>query len=140
MAALYEYDPLPSTGVHFRLLEYEANQYTELMTFRLAVKELPLDNRTSLDYTALSYTWAEDEPSHKIIVNDSLFSISQNLYGFLLEWRSSRDGPALLWIDAVCINQEDLEERASQVRYMQQLFRGARNVIAWLGLAHRQAT
>ncbi|KAK2730428.1 ankyrin and het domain-containing protein [Colletotrichum kahawae] len=38
-----------------------------------------------------------------------------------------------LWIDALCINQADLDERASQVRLMRSIFRGAKRVLAWLG-------
>jgi hypothetical protein len=133
MAIRFEYDPLPSTGVHIRLLKYQHDQDTELMVFRLTTNELPMNDQTSLDYFALSYTWGDDEPSHTIIVNGSPFTIAQNLYDFLLQRRFSRDSAVALWVDAICIDQDDLEERASQVRYMQQIYRGATKVIAWLG-------
>jgi hypothetical protein len=38
-----------------------------------------------------------------------------------------------LWADAVCINQEDLEERGQQVKMMGSIFRNVNHVAAWLG-------
>ncbi|TLS29240.1 hypothetical protein PpBr36_01993 [Pyricularia pennisetigena] len=38
-----------------------------------------------------------------------------------------------LWADAVCINQEDLDERTSQVELMGRIFAGAHRVLAWMG-------
>jgi hypothetical protein len=40
-----------------------------------------------------------------------------------------------LWVDAICINQDDLEERAIQVKRMGLIYRQASRVVAWLGLA-----
>jgi hypothetical protein len=39
----------------------------------------------------------------------------------------------LLWIDAICINQEDLEERENQVRFMCEIYQRAERVVCWLG-------
>jgi Heterokaryon incompatibility protein (HET) len=39
-----------------------------------------------------------------------------------------------VWIDAICINQEDIEERASQVRLMRGIYQNARRVVVWLGV------
>lgn len=45
------------------------------------------------------------------------------------------DTDLLIWIDAISINQDDLEERARQVRMMGQIFRAALGVCIWLGSA-----
>ena len=40
---------------------------------------------------------------------------------------------SLIWIDAICIHQQDLEERASQVQFMRHIFGSASRVLIWLG-------
>lgn len=39
----------------------------------------------------------------------------------------------LLWIDALCINQADVEERSHQVSFMDEIYREAHTVLIWLG-------
>ena len=58
--------------------------------------------------------------------------VSTNLYNLL---RRLRDPAAstTLWIDALCINQDDFDERASQVLLMADIYRRARAVVLWLG-------
>ncbi|KAG5769211.1 hypothetical protein H9Q72_003483 [Fusarium xylarioides] len=46
--------------------------------------------------------------------------------------------PTLLWVDAICINQDDLDERAQQVALMQQIYSRASSVLVWLGRATEQ--
>ncbi|ODH51488.1 hypothetical protein GX48_02356 [Paracoccidioides brasiliensis] len=44
------------------------------------------------------------------------------------------DGPQVwMWVDQICINQEDLEERATQVTMMDQIYQKARYTLMWLG-------
>jgi hypothetical protein len=78
------------------------------------------------------------------------FEITANCYEFLVRFQQLRarvhdgslrsDLPGLssfdlqyLWIDAICINQDSLSERASQVRVMDRIYRQAMNVLIWLG-------
>jgi hypothetical protein len=42
--------------------------------------------------------------------------------------------PQLIWIDALCINQSDLQERARQVNIMQKIYKGAGSLAVWLGI------
>ena len=44
-----------------------------------------------------------------------------------------KEAPVLFWIDQLCINQEDLEERARQVGLMQEIYALAKVVYVWLG-------
>ncbi len=68
--------------------------------------------------------------------------MTENLDKFLREWRRrSGNGEAAgfanrpLWVDAVCINQDDLEERSSQVQQMGTIYRSAARTLSWLGEA-----
>lgn len=47
--------------------------------------------------------------------------------------RKRADAEHLLWIDAICINQDDLDERSQQVRLMKNIYSTAGRVLVWLG-------
>ncbi|KAF2758466.1 HET-domain-containing protein [Pseudovirgaria hyperparasitica] len=88
-------------------------------------------------YEALSYTWGNAELVDEIEVNGKSLWITDNLHtalGYLRLPRQDR----VLWIDAICINQTDLQERREQVERMGEIFRGATRVIFWLGKATRE--
>ena len=85
-------------------------------------------------FEALSYEWGPAEPRHILIVDETHgVWIRRNLAValMLLRWRNV---DRHIWIDAVCINQGDLEERASQVQRMHRIYSSATEVIMFLGL------
>ena len=41
----------------------------------------------------------------------------------------------IIWIDAICINQEDNDEKGQQVQSMAKIYAKASRVIVWLGRA-----
>lgn len=96
-------------------------------------------------YRALSYTWGSairpitseyelsspDEPQ-QILCNDQPFLVTQNLHEALLELRHL-GSPDWLWVDAICINQSNAEEKARQVSMMGQIYMSSIETIAWLG-------
>ena len=85
-------------------------------------------------YEALSYLWGHHGYAQTIVCNGRCLSISQNLYGFLDRLRVNKAlTPARLWIDAICINQKDNEERSQQVMLMKHIYTQAQGVIIWLG-------
>ena len=47
--------------------------------------------------------------------------------------RGDDRGSRVLWADAVCVNQEDLEERGIQISMMREIYQRARRVLVWLG-------
>jgi Heterokaryon incompatibility protein (HET) len=103
----------------------------------------PEDNRiqcrhfiTSLDsfpsYDALSYMWGQpDDLNLKIWVNGFLVPVRRNLLCALRVLRG--DVERVLWIDALCINQNDEQERSHQVEMMGEIYKMAYWVLAWLG-------
>jgi hypothetical protein len=66
----------------------------------------------------------------------SLFG-DDNLHAALVRLRDWRDSNSDyihgLWLDALCINQENIPERSSEVRLMSRLYELARVVFGWLG-------
>ena len=87
------------------------------------------------DYATLSYTWGSETRRHQIVLNDRKVSVTENLAIALGAMARSGDyvGQFKLWIDAICINQDDELERASQVSKMRDIYSRAWAVVAWLG-------
>lgn len=87
------------------------------------------------DYYALSYTWGNLDEQATIVLNGFDFKVTKNLENAL---RNLRDCNALpeqhfLWVDALCINQEDLLERASEVQRMQAIYSSSIETMVYLG-------
>ncbi|KAL9078931.1 MAG: hypothetical protein Q9157_002155 [Trypethelium eluteriae] len=83
-------------------------------------------------YNALSYVWGPPDMSETITINQQLFRVSVTLSQALHQIRHSENA-RVVWIDALCINQDDFNERSSQVLLMQHIYSRATSVIVWLG-------
>ncbi len=83
-------------------------------------------------YSALSYTWGDTSATAAITLNGQPFTVTENLLSALRHLRNP-DNAISLWIDAICINQNDLSERSWQVRRMKSIYENAARVICWLG-------
>jgi hypothetical protein len=97
------------------------------------------DVADELKFEALSYTWGDADISDFAEVDLSgskeeraTLGLRPNLAAALRHLRL-RDRVRVLWIDAICINQEDIEERNEQVKRMSHIYSSAYKVIAWLG-------
>ncbi|KAK1758910.1 heterokaryon incompatibility protein-domain-containing protein [Echria macrotheca] len=84
------------------------------------------------DYEALSYCWGDPALSQEICIDSAKFSITEKAACALRHLRTT-DKVRRIWIDAVCINQSDLDERLHQVRHMKNIYENASRVLAWLG-------
>lgn len=85
-------------------------------------------------FKALSYCWGSAVDPKPIILNNCVMHVTQSLHSALQQFKSQMLN-TYLWVDALCINQEDLEERSSQVLYMRDIYMKAELVIVWLGEA-----
>ena len=82
-------------------------------------------------YLALSYCWGESPGRRHISLNGTTFGVTRNLHRALRQLRSH--GYPAVWVDALCIDQSDLEERSLQVNRMRAIYRKAAGVAIWLG-------
>lgn len=128
----YVYSGLPST-LHIRVLILKPSQNPIAplrFSFRIGdVKEL-MDK-----YEALSYTWGAPNFRHKLYnddIPDSYLKITSNLRDALTKLRLPFQ-VQLIWADAVCINQQDQNEKSFQIPMMGEIYRNARAVVIWLG-------
>lgn len=99
---------------------------------------LPDEDRVQ-PYEALSYTWGAPVFSHPVVCNGVDFSVTQNLHAALVHLRYP-DRERWVWIDALCINQYDLHEKARQVKALYRIFERAAKTLVWLGQAGLEAT
>ena len=82
-------------------------------------------------YEALSYTWGDEQPVKTIFIDDTKVIVRDNLYSALSILRVPNG--RTIWVDAICIDQSNLEERQYQVGLMDHIYHQAKNVIIWLG-------
>lgn len=131
----YAYRKLDGHGA-IRLLILHPAAYQE--EIRVTLREGNLYEDT---YRALSYVW-NDPYSQKIVGHDTATvvynetgqrqSVTANLYLALCHLRSTSE-EQILWVDAICINQTDMQERGQQVSTMGAIYSGATEVVVWLG-------
>ncbi|KAF2651311.1 HET-domain-containing protein [Lophiostoma macrostomum CBS 122681] len=91
-------------------------------------------------YEALSYVWGVEESNAYLHIKSTWHPISQRLplktnLETALRHLRYRDRPRTLWIDAICINQQNIAERNEQVHRMGSIYRRASRVVVWLGEA-----
>lgn len=112
----------------------------------IAVNKLSTRTSPTQEFEAVSYTWGPPEAvSHVRIVasasgmNEGPISIARNLNIALRQLRLTKQY-RVLWIDALCINQQDKEddgEKSRQVQMMGDIYSAARRVSIWLGPADK---
>lgn len=85
------------------------------------------------DYTALSYAWGPPGNDRPVWIDGSKLMVRKNLWMALFYLRSKLE-TLTLWIDAICINQSDTNERNHQVAQMGSIYSNAVEVLVWLGM------
>ncbi|KAF2994221.1 hypothetical protein E8E14_002358 [Neopestalotiopsis sp. 37M] len=138
MSRPYIYDALPENQI--RLLSVTASDSAP-HAIVLDLHQVALEGAK---YTALSYTWGRPEPlrldpsfdegrTYELQCGGGFVSVRQSLFDFLQQAKAFDHPLPLLWIDALCINQEDLDERSKQVSLMSKIYTSAQHVWVWLG-------
>lgn len=99
--------------------------------------EIQCDLRTAstkdlLEYRCLSYVWGTSANRRRIWLNEHWYSITANLFAALCCLRRNLI-EGFIWIDALCINQNDEIEKAEQVPRMGRIYQNASEVLIWLG-------
>lgn len=112
----------------------EVSLYTaDLVHMKGAVVHMP-SGTERIDYEALSYAWDHVKPDQKpyILCSGLAYAVSPSVYQVLTRLRSPQQS-RYLWIDFLCINQYDIQEKDIQVTNMFSVYLKAKRIIAWLG-------
>lgn len=133
----YEHLPLEHEKSIRVLVLFPSQNRDDDVQFRLLTKRLSHSDLKDIEptYEALSYTWGDPTDTARIYsdqgANASL-EVTRNCFNALKALRQSHER-RYMWIDAICINQNDLEERSRQVRLMARIFANASRTIIYLG-------
>ncbi|KAH7144164.1 heterokaryon incompatibility protein-domain-containing protein [Dactylonectria estremocensis] len=115
-------------GRQIRILVIEPGKYGDKLICQL--ETVDLDQKP--DFEALSYCWGDKLSMETVLVNDHYHQVTTNLYGALQRLRYN-DKPRMIWVDAVCINQKDDNEKAHQVNMMKYIFTTATSTTLFIG-------
>ncbi|KAI1291662.1 heterokaryon incompatibility protein-domain-containing protein [Xylaria venustula] len=131
LESTYKYSAL-SHPDSIRVLVLAASAEPKASIHGAIVEHRLSDHDARQGYTALSYAWGNREVRHMIHIGGSLLGIGDNLHSALQNIRR-KDRPVRLWVDALCINQEDINERNHQVQQMRNIYSSAVETIIYLG-------
>jgi hypothetical protein len=111
----YTYKPLSSKR-HIRITEIQPGTVGSPISITLREVLLPSGRQQQCKekYQTLSYEWGDSPRNTPLKCDGKMLLITTNLLAALQRLRSPTE-VLLLWVDSICINQEDVKERSSQV-------------------------
>ena len=133
------YRKLDFSQKQIRLLVLDYNDSQSQRPIRCSLVQTNLDRAPPFE--ALSYVWGDPGTTVVFKVGSHTLNITQNLYTTLhhlskptlVEKGPGTTSSRRIWIDALCINQDDVHERNEQVRLMFSIYQKAARVLVWLG-------
>jgi hypothetical protein len=131
--APYPYSPLDPGERNIRLLRILRRGWGTEDVYCEFIDSLS-DKDKGIPYKALSYTWGVDPQRTPVFVDDHPVDVTENLHSALQHIRQ-RGEDVVLWVDAICINQQDAQEKGHQVKQMKYIYTNAEQVLIWLGPA-----
>ncbi|KAK0610764.1 heterokaryon incompatibility protein-domain-containing protein [Immersiella caudata] len=129
-ASTYRYKRIDLATDAIRLVHLTRGYHNDPIECRLF--ETWLHQIEGVPYEALSYHWGSPRKDAEIMLDGCQLGITENLSRALTHLRLE-DRDRILWVDAICIDQDDEKERGHQVGQMRDIYRNAEQVIVWLG-------
>ena len=124
----FTYDALNNANAQLRLLSIEPGEWSAPLKATL----FTFDRSTAPQYAAISYTWGDPTPVQPISINGTAYDVRFNCYYALVQARYHKKR-SHLWIDSICINQDDVAEKSAQVAHMDETFSSAHAVYFCVG-------
>jgi hypothetical protein len=85
----------------------------------------------NFSYEAVSYTWGAADLTHEVVVNNQHLRITKSAYDVLEGYRKAGN-TAWIWIDSICIDQQNVSEKNHQLKLIPRIYGKAVRVAAWL--------
>ncbi len=128
MGSTHIYEDLDFSERQTRLLHLLPGSWEEPICCSLQV--VSLDDKPL--YQGLSYAWGKSNFVNTVHVNERPLPITANLWAALRRLRRTKQ-ERILWIDAISINQQNLDERSYQLSLMGEIYTSASEIMIWLG-------
>ncbi|GKZ33157.1 hypothetical protein AbraIFM66950_002943 [Aspergillus brasiliensis] len=125
----FSYSPLNPDAVEIRLLTILPDK-NEKSPVKCNLQTVSLNNPP--EFEALSYVWGSVTEKVGITLDDIPFQVTTNLEAALKCLRHARK-KRLIWIDFICIDQNNVKEKNTQLPLMGRIYKDATAVVAWLG-------
>jgi hypothetical protein len=126
----FQYAPLDLAGDGLRLIYLLRGHPPDPVDCRIL--ETCLREVDCIPYEALSYCWGSSGKTSAIILDSCHKPVTDNLFAALKHLRSP-GSDRILWIDAICIDQDNKKEQGHQVAQMKRIYENAEGVVVWLG-------
>ncbi|KAI8724185.1 HET domain-containing protein [Fusarium sp. LHS14.1] len=130
------YHRIQSAAGDIRILIVQPGQPEDPLECHLEVARLSLDQgskpENSPSYEAISYCWGDPTPCKPCDLDGIAIKIPASASEVIHRFRLS-DAPRRIWIDALCINQQDIVERGEQVSLMGAVYSQCTRCLVWLG-------
>jgi hypothetical protein len=123
----YIFETFKDARTEIRILTIQPGSADDPLTCSLETASL----ESLPTYEALSYTWGDNATKTPININGKRFLAFGNAHDALFELRDPESSRSI-WIDAICINQQDLEEKQHQILLMKVVYERASQVVVWL--------
>ncbi|CAI9630242.1 unnamed protein product [Alternaria burnsii] len=130
----FAYKPIDLDRPAFRLLNLRRGRWSDI---ECTMYQAYLGGDDTIPYDALSYTWGGTQKTSRVKVNGEYLDVTENLHSALQHLRSENVDKTL-WVDAICIDQNNERERGHQVQQMCKIYSQAEAVVVWLGQATRE--
>lgn len=131
----FRYQPLPDYQRFIRLITIAPTLSPDEGLIQCSMSQTKL---TGARYECLSYRWGKPGPGKLVLIDGKYAYIQENLFEFLDTVRATYR--ETIWIDALCINQDDSTEKGHQVTQMGDIYSEASRVCVWLGRPLKQQT
>jgi hypothetical protein len=149
----YDYSPLKDMKRRIRLLrlvssglenpiidcelfEVEFNENNEPFRVQDFEDNDSITAQKPVEYEALSWCWGTEEPEYAIRIREGVEQYklqAKRQLVLALKYLRRNHKDRILWIDGICIDQEDSNERNHQVQMMSMIYNRAKKVCVWLG-------
>ncbi|PQE16184.1 heterokaryon incompatibility het-6 protein [Rutstroemia sp. NJR-2017a BVV2] len=125
----YQYRELQHAR-NIRLLEHSGRLDSNDVRFHLSEHSL---QRVDGEFIAISYCWGRETPTKPLPISSSAYLKVTKTVDSLLKHVAGVASGLPVWVDAICINQDDIKEKNNQVSMMRDIYAAAKCVLVWLG-------
>lgn len=131
----FPYEPLKTDRHEIRLIQLKAKTHEPSQSdCALSVDLIHAQRGHCQPYTALSYAWGRNNVQAPLRIKDRHYYINETVDAALRQLQDE-DSDVSVWVDQICINQQDNVEKGNQVQQMKEIYGEAEIVVVWLGPA-----